>query len=161
MAAYRIDFCPRRKPSLSSLSRLSMYRFATTDRGCWGFATGRCELFCPRIERCRNQGLPNAFEINCPEAQASAKVVQYVVDFVEQVGEDRRVQARIVELDREIGAPVLGFFRSCAADLGASVIDPVAGRVLAGAGLVRRDAQVLGLETKGDDGRRDSRRLSS
>ena len=45
---------------------------------------------------------------------------------VEEVGVDRSVEARIVQLDREVVAAFAGALRPGGADLGAADIDPVA-----------------------------------
>ena len=58
--------------------------------------------------------------------------VALAVLVVEEVGVDRSVEARIVELDREIVAALAGALRPGGADLGATDVDPVAGSVVAG-----------------------------
>jgi hypothetical protein len=51
---------------------------------------------------------------------------------VEEVGVNRSVEARIVELDREIIAALAGALRPGGSDLGATDVDPVARCVLVG-----------------------------
>src|SRR5712692_10918907 len=51
---------------------------------------------------------------------------------VEEVGVDRSVEARIVQLDREIIATLAGALRPGGPDLGAADVDPVARRVVVG-----------------------------
>ena len=51
---------------------------------------------------------------------------------VEEIGVDRSVEARIVELDREIVAALAGALRPGGPDLGATDKDPVAGGVVVG-----------------------------
>ena len=70
---------------------------------------------------------------------------------VEEVGVDRGVEARIVELEAQIVAALVGALGPGGADLGAADQDPVAGSVLAGGALVGDDAYVLGLDAEGDD----------
>src|SRR5277367_6408547 len=70
---------------------------------------------------------------------------------VEEVGEDRRVEARIVELEREIIAAFVGALRPGGPDLGPAHVDPVAGGVVVGPVGLRDDADALGLQAQGND----------
>src|SRR5712664_4469228 len=70
---------------------------------------------------------------------------------VEEVRVDRRIEARIVELDREIIAALVGALRPRGPDLGATHVDPVARRIVAGPVCLGDDADALGLEAQGDD----------
>src|SRR6266481_7498201 len=70
---------------------------------------------------------------------------------IEQVGVDRRGEARIVELDREVIAALAGALRPGGADLCAADKDPVARRVVAGPVHFRNDADAFGLDAQGDD----------
>src|SRR5260221_14788659 len=70
---------------------------------------------------------------------------------VEEIGVDRRVEAGIVELDREIVAALVGALRPGGPDLGAADIDPVAGGVVVGPVGLGDDADTLGLDAQGDD----------
>src|SRR5216683_4457586 len=70
---------------------------------------------------------------------------------VEEVGEDRRVEARIIELDREILAALTGALRPGGPDLGAADIDPMAGGVVVGPVGLGNDADTLRLDAQGDD----------
>lgn len=70
---------------------------------------------------------------------------------VEEVGVDRSVEARIVELEAQIIAALVGALGPGGADLGATDQDPMAGGVLAGGALVGDDAHALGLDAEGDD----------
>src|SRR5579871_3961429 len=70
---------------------------------------------------------------------------------IEEVGVDRRGEARIVELDREVIAALAGALRPCGADLCAADKDPVAWCVLAGPAGLRNDADAFGLDAEGDD----------
>src|SRR5438552_3115963 len=63
---------------------------------------------------------------------------------VEEVGVDRSVEARIVQLDREIVAAFAGALRPGGADLGAADIDPVAVGVVVGPVGLGDDADALG-----------------
>src|SRR5882757_5872340 len=73
------------------------------------------------------------------------------VFIVEEVGVDRGVEARIVELDREIIAALVGALRPGGTDLGATDVDPVARSVLVGPVGLGDDADAFGLEAQGDD----------
>src|SRR5262252_1839431 len=70
---------------------------------------------------------------------------------IEEVGVDRRGEARIVELDREVIAALVGALRPRGADLCAADKDPVAWRVVAGPVGLRNDADPFGLHAEGDD----------
>src|SRR5215467_7759782 len=70
---------------------------------------------------------------------------------IEEVGVDRRGEARIVELDRQVIAALVRALRPGGADLGAADKDPVAWRVVAGPGGLRNDADAFGLDAEGDD----------
>src|SRR5258708_5014349 len=70
---------------------------------------------------------------------------------IEEVGVDRRGEARIVELDREIIAALVGALRPGGADLCAANKDPVAWRVVAAPVGLRNDADASGLNAEGDD----------
>src|SRR6266481_9520943 len=70
---------------------------------------------------------------------------------IEEVGVDRRGEARIVELDREVIAALAGALRPGGADLGAADEDPVAWRVVAGPVGLRNNADAFGLDAEGDD----------
>src|SRR5271165_1979029 len=77
--------------------------------------------------------------------------VTVAVFVVEEVGVDRRIEARIVQLDREVVAALVGALRPGGPDLGAADIDPMAGGVVVGAVGLGDDADVLGLDAEGDD----------
>src|SRR3546814_5857213 len=66
------------------------------------------------------------------EAEAFAFLV------VEEVGVDRGVEAGIIELQAQIGAPLVGGLGPGGADLGAADEDAVAGGVLAGGAEIGR-----------------------
>src|SRR5712692_10316289 len=70
---------------------------------------------------------------------------------IEEVGVDRRVEARIVELDREVIAALVGALRPGGADLRAADEDPVAWSVVAHPVGLRNDADTFGLDAQGDD----------
>src|SRR3546814_12668613 len=76
-----------------------------------------------------------------------------VVLVVEEVGVDRRVEARVVELQAEIVAPLVGALGPGGADLGAAHDDPVGGGVPFGLAGVGNDAVVPGLAREGDNDR--------
>src|SRR5579885_1541596 len=85
-------------------------------------------------------------------AAASPDQAEGLAAFViEEVGVDRRGEARIVELDREVIAALAGALRPCGADLCAADKDPVAWCVLAGPAGLRNDADAFGLDAEGDD----------
>src|SRR5262249_7727230 len=70
---------------------------------------------------------------------------------IEEVGVDRRGEAWIVELDRQVIAAFVGTLRPGGADLGTADKDPVAWRVVAGPAGLRNDADAFGLDAEGDD----------
>src|SRR5712692_7913743 len=70
---------------------------------------------------------------------------------IEEVGVDRRGEARIVELDREVIAALAGALRPRGTDLCAADKDPVAWSVVAGPIGLRNDADAFGLDAEGDD----------
>src|SRR3546814_4394429 len=74
-----------------------------------------------------------------------------VVLVVEEVGVDRSVEARVVQLQAEIVAPLVGALGPGGADLGAAHEDPVGGGVLVGLAGLGNDADVPGLDREGDD----------
>src|SRR5215216_5969704 len=65
---------------------------------------------------------------------------------LEEVGVDRSVEARIVEFDRKIIAPLGGALRPCGSDLGATDIDPVTGSIVVGPFSLGYDADAPGLK---------------
>src|SRR6266436_6230133 len=69
--------------------------------------------------------------------------VAFAVLVVKEVGVDRFVEARIVQLDREIVAALAGALRPGGPDLGAADIDPVAGGVVVGPVGLGNDADTL------------------
>src|ERR1700734_1705601 len=77
--------------------------------------------------------------------------VAVAVLIVEEVGVDRRVEARVVQLDREVVAALVGALRPGGPDLGAADVDPMAGGVVVGAVGLGDDADALGLDAQGDD----------
>src|SRR5712691_10092102 len=70
---------------------------------------------------------------------------------IEEVGVDRRGEARIVELDREVIAAFAGALRPRGTDLGAADKHPVARCVVAGPAGLRNDTDAFGLDAEGDD----------
>lgn len=70
---------------------------------------------------------------------------------VEEVCEDGLGEAGIVELDRKIVALLGGGLGPGGADLGTADIDPVGGRVLVRAVVLRNDPDALGLDAEGHD----------
>src|SRR5271165_5677623 len=70
---------------------------------------------------------------------------------VEEIGVDRRVEAGIVQLDREIIAVLGGALGPGCADFHSTHVDTVARGGVAGTGGFRDDADVLGLNAEGDD----------
>ena len=77
--------------------------------------------------------------------------VAFAVLVVEEVGVDRRVEARIVQLDREIVALLRGVLRPRGADSGAADEDPMTWRVFVGPVGLGGDADIFGLNVEGDD----------
>src|SRR5690625_5069652 len=73
------------------------------------------------------------------------------VFLVEEVGVDRGVEARIVQLEAQIVAALVRALGAGGADLGAADQDPVAGGVVAGGAQVGGDAHAFGLDAEGDD----------
>ena len=78
------------------------------------------------------------------------RVSQICAFVLEEPGVDRLREARVVQLDREVGPILSRAFRPGGADLGAADEDPVARHLLAGA-LLWDDADALGLDAEGDD----------
>src|SRR5579871_3008598 len=70
---------------------------------------------------------------------------------VEQVGEDRVREARIVELEREVVAALVGALRPGGPDLGPTDEHPVAGRVVVGPVGLGNDAHTPRLHAQRDD----------
>lgn len=70
---------------------------------------------------------------------------------VEEVGVDRSVDARIVELDQESSRPSLERFGQAGPDFGGTDVDPVARRVVVGPVSLGDDPDALGLEVQGDN----------
>src|SRR5712692_2501232 len=70
---------------------------------------------------------------------------------IEEVGVDRRGEARIVELDREVIAALVGALRPGGADLRSADEDPVAWCIVAHPVGLRNDADAFGLDAQGDD----------
>src|SRR3546814_7129207 len=64
---------------------------------------------------------------------------------------DRSVEARVVQLQAGIVAPLVGALGPGGADLGAAHEDPVGGGVLVGLAGLGNDADVPGLDREGDD----------
>src|SRR5271166_6927121 len=86
-----------------------------------------------------------------PAAAGPDEGVAFAVLVVEEVGVDRRVEARIVQLDREIIAAFGGALRPGGPDFGPTDIDPMAGGVVVGSVGLGDDSDVLGLDAQGDD----------
>src|SRR5712671_6210023 len=70
---------------------------------------------------------------------------------IEEVGVDRRGEARIVELDREVIAALAGALRPRGTDLGAADKHPVARCVVARPAGLRNDTDAFRLDAQGDD----------
>ena len=70
---------------------------------------------------------------------------------LDKVGVDRSGEARIVQLDREIVAALVGALRPGGPDLGAADKDPMARGVVVGPVGLGDDADALGLKAQGDD----------
>src|ERR1700738_1744906 len=70
---------------------------------------------------------------------------------VEEVGVDRSGEARIVQLDREVVAALVGALRPGGSDLGSADEDPMAGSVVVGPVGLRDDAHALCLDAQGSD----------
>ena len=79
------------------------------------------------------------------------EAVAFAFLVVEEVGIDRSGEARIVQLQAEIIATLVGALGPGGADLDPADEDAVAGGVVAGAVGLGHDADVLGLEREGDD----------
>src|SRR5882762_4647203 len=97
-----------------------------------------------RCRRCRSVAVRPA-SARPDQAEGLAAFV------IEEVGVDRRGEARIVELDREVIAALAGAPRPRGADLRFAREDPVAGRVVAGPAGLWNDADAFGLDAEGDD----------
>src|SRR5713226_7787228 len=97
-----------------------------------------------RCRRCRSVAVRPA-SARPDQAEGLAAFV------IEEVGVDRRGEARIVELDREVIAALAGALRPRGADLRFAREDPVARRVVAGPAGLRNDADAFGLDAQGDD----------
>src|ERR1700680_1573840 len=79
------------------------------------------------------------------------EAVAFAVLVLEQVGEDRRVEARIVELERVVLALLARDFGPGGSDLGAADIDAVGGRFVVGAVVDGDDADAFDLHSQHDD----------
>src|SRR5580700_10751407 len=77
--------------------------------------------------------------------------VAFAALIVEQVRVDRRVEGRIVELERQVVAALLGAFGPGGADLGSSDEDAVARSLVVGGAGLGDDADAFGLQVEGDD----------
>jgi len=75
----------------------------------------------------------------------------FIALVIEEVGEDRSGKARIVELEAQIVAALVGALGPSGSDLNPADIDPVARGVLAGAIGLGDDPDVLGLKREGHD----------
>src|SRR5258708_38869583 len=99
-----------------------------------------------RAGRCRR-----CWSVTVGPAAARPDQAEGLAAFViEEVGVDRRGEARIVQLDREGIAAFAGALRPGGADLGAADKDPVAWRVVAGPAGLRNDADAFCLDAEGD-----------
>jgi hypothetical protein len=79
------------------------------------------------------------------------QAVALAVLIVEEVGEDRGGEARIVELEAQIVSALVGALGPGGADLDSTDVDAVTGAVVAGAVGFGNDPDVLGLDREGDD----------
>src|SRR6202011_5192222 len=77
--------------------------------------------------------------------------VALAIRIIEQVGEDRCGEARIVELEGEIVPALVRLLRPGGPDLGAPDEHPVAGSAVVGPIGLGHDADTLGLHTQGHD----------
>ena len=109
--------------------------------------TGLEGLAPPEDRAGRRRRLVGAAAVGAGPDQAVALAVLVV----EEVGVDRGGEARIVELEAQVIAALVGALGPGGADLDAADEDAVAGGVLAGAVGLGDDADVLGLDAEGDD----------
>src|SRR5260370_24542015 len=86
-----------------------------------------------------------------PAAARPDQAEGLAVFVIEEVGVDRRGEARIVELDREVIAALAGALRPRGTDLGAADKHPVARCVVARPAGLRNDTDAFGLDAQGDD----------
>src|SRR5438445_11808537 len=101
---------------------------------------------CVRAGRCSGGSVAVAAAGARPdEAEAFAFLV------VEEVGVDRSVEARVVQLETEIGAALVGGLGPGGADLGSADKDAVAWGVLADLAALGDAADGLGLKAPGED----------
>src|SRR5260370_41405087 len=77
--------------------------------------------------------------------------VALAIRIIEQVGEDRCGEARVVELEGEVGPALVRLLRPGGPDLGATDEDPVAGSVVVSPIGLGNDADTLGLDAEGHD----------
>src|SRR5919107_1219211 len=77
--------------------------------------------------------------------------VALAIRIIEQVGEDGRREARIVELEGKVVPALVRLLRPGSPDLGAADEDPVAGGVVVGPIGLGDDADTLGLTVQGHD----------
>src|SRR5579863_5463444 len=103
----------------------------------------------PEVRAGRCSGISSVSVL--PAGAGPDEGVTVAVLVVEEVGVDRRVEARIVQLDREVVAALIGALRPGGPDLGPTDIDPMAGGVVVGPVGLGDDADVLGLNAQGDD----------
>ncbi|CAP54036.1 hypothetical protein GDI0093 [Gluconacetobacter diazotrophicus PA1 5] len=79
------------------------------------------------------------------------QAVGLAVLVVEEIGEDRGVEARIIQLEAQIAASLVGLLGPGRPDLGPVDEHPVAGGVLALASGVGNDTDIADLNREGDD----------
>src|SRR5271170_4094129 len=112
-----------------------------------------CALSCARESPARRPG--GAFVVGSVAVGLAAarpdEGEALVVLVVEEVCVNRRVEARVVQLDREVVAALVGALRPGGPDLGAADIDPMAGGVVVSPAGLGDDADALGLDAQGND----------
>ena len=77
--------------------------------------------------------------------------IAFAILVIKEVGEDRRVEAGVIEFERQIVAALVGTLRPGCSDLGATDIDPMAGCVIVRPICLGDDPDALGLDAKRND----------
>ena len=70
---------------------------------------------------------------------------------VEEIGEDGSIEARVIELEAQVVATLVGALGPGGADVGPADEDPMAGSVVSGCAGFGDDADAAGLNAEGDD----------
>ena len=98
---------------------------------------------------CAGRGVGGVASVGALTRAGPDEGVAFAVLVVEEVRVDRRVERRIVELERQVVAALFGALRPGGPDFGPAHVDAVAWGVLVGAVGLGDDADALGLARSG------------